>query len=450
MFNLSSGSITKYYDGSTDRLMVETNGNITMSSISLSISTLMTINSANYELPINSNITVTVRSGGKVSIGQDIALLPGSKIVIDEGAELSVDNGCNLYVYDADQWGTYAGAGNKKFIPVRYAPGQTYNRTEADLTDAGILVNGTLDANSGTIYTTSDGANIHSTANGTAIIKQGSQTTTYQLIQGAAEPYVSIPITTAKLKNADGSYASGTGTFNYGGGFWCNHEKKDAAAVSATCTSTGLTEGKVCSKGLCGYTTQVVIPTLPHSEKTVSGTPPTCTDAGTSDKIICSVCTHVISDHAELGALGHDIKTAPGREPTYTEAGWKPYEYCARCDYTEQIEYIPVLGESSAEGMDYVFSYVEYTASGIVILLENTTENDFEGIAVLAAYNADGKLLKVLYSDAVISAEAKVSFTVTVVEGANVAKVKGYVLGSGYAPQQSAWEKVFYENVIYS
>ena len=204
MFNLTSGYVVKWYDGSKDRLMIELNGEMTVSAIDMKVST-SSINSAKYELPINGNITVTAKSESKVKIEQDLALLPGSVMKIEEDATCTISSGYNVYVYDADEWEKYCGAGNKSFIPLTYAPGRTYTRTEADLVDAKILVNGTIDASEGYLYTTAGGANICGEEGGVVKLQKGTQTITYQLVQGTG--YTEIPITPAKLKNADESYS---------------------------------------------------------------------------------------------------------------------------------------------------------------------------------------------------------------------------------------------------
>lgn len=207
MFNLTSGYVVKRYDGATDRMMIELYGDVTVSSINMSVGT-SSIDSKNYELPINSNITVTAKSGSSVTIGQDLAFLPGSVMEIEEGATCTLGSGTNVYIYDADQWGNFTfgkDSVNSPLKPLTYAPGRTYNRTNADLVDATIVVNGTLDASKGYLYTTTGGANICSTGTGVVKLQKGTQTITYQLVQGTG--YTEIPITPAKLKNADESYS---------------------------------------------------------------------------------------------------------------------------------------------------------------------------------------------------------------------------------------------------
>ena len=56
------------------------------------------INSKNYELPINGNISLVVNPGSNITINQDVALLPGASITIDEGATCTMGTGYNMYV----------------------------------------------------------------------------------------------------------------------------------------------------------------------------------------------------------------------------------------------------------------------------------------------------------------------------------------------------------------
>ena len=69
MFLIEEGStVTKRYDGATDRLILESNGNVSLKSMSLIVNNVpmlgsLNIDSRNYELPINGNITINVNSG---------------------------------------------------------------------------------------------------------------------------------------------------------------------------------------------------------------------------------------------------------------------------------------------------------------------------------------------------------------------------------------------------
>lgn len=220
MFNLTSGYIVKRYDGATDRLVIDLYGGMTISSLEINLA-ITSIHSGGKPLPINSNITVNLRDGSSVICKQNLALLPGVQIIIDKGASFELQDGSkktlfgsstiktDVYVYGGGDWGNYCGAGNKQFIPIKYAPGKTYTRTAEDLVDASILVNGTLDAGNGYLYTTENGANIYNKGSGKVVITPGSNTSTYQLVQGTGNK--AIPVTSAQLHNG----GMGIGTADY-------------------------------------------------------------------------------------------------------------------------------------------------------------------------------------------------------------------------------------------
>lgn len=185
----------------------------------------MNVDSASYILPITNNISINIQSG-KVTINQDTALLAGVEVSISDGADLTVSSGKNVYIYDSDEWNSDNFVwGPCKFKSVAYAPGKAYNRTNADLKDAKVDVNGSLTA-IGAIYTTKGGADICS-SNGTGkYIQQGTPgtgTVTHQY--NASSKDISIPITAAKLHNADGSFtetqtAKAGDIVNYVRGVW--------------------------------------------------------------------------------------------------------------------------------------------------------------------------------------------------------------------------------------
>ena len=220
MFKVTSGSFTKDYDEKTDRLILTVNGEAALNSLSLKLAG-MSVNSESYVLPITNNISINIESG-KVTINQDAALLAGVEVNIAEGADLTVSNGKNVYIYDSDEWNSDNFVwGPCKFKSVAYAPGKAYNRSNNDLVDAKMDVNGSVTA-IGAIYTTKGGADICS-SNGTGVYNQqgtlGTETATYQY-NANGNSAVTIPITPAKLRNADGTYtetatASAGDVFDY-------------------------------------------------------------------------------------------------------------------------------------------------------------------------------------------------------------------------------------------
>lgn len=242
MFKLTSGSLTKAYDGATDRIHYTIAGVAEVNSLNLKLGS-MSVSSSSYVLPFTNNMTVDLTSGSKLSINQTAALLPGVQANIAQGAEMIISSGKSIYIYDRDEWVAQNFVTGGKFKAVPYTPETHYNRTEANLIDVKVDVNGTLTAN-GSIYTTTSGANICSSEGTGKYVQQGApgnETTTHQYTQkGSDVTNHDIPITPAQLKNAaDGSYTPTAGskagdTFTYcksqdcGNGTWV----KDVAAIN--------------------------------------------------------------------------------------------------------------------------------------------------------------------------------------------------------------------------
>ena len=233
LFELTSGSLTKAYDGSTDRMIYTIDGIAKLNSLTLTLAG-KEVNSSSYVLPLTNNMTIDLKSGSKLTLNQTAALLPGVEVSIARNAELVVPKDQSMYIYDVDEWGNYCGGGNNNstFIPVVNAPGR--NGKRAPLEDVKVDVNGKLTAIGG-IYTTNSGANICSSEGTGKYLQQGApgkETTTYQY-DGSTKVH-DIPITPAQLKNAAGVNPSYTqtkdaragDTFTYckcqecGGGTW--------------------------------------------------------------------------------------------------------------------------------------------------------------------------------------------------------------------------------------
>ena len=83
------------------------------------------------------------------------------------------------------------------------------------------------------------------------------------------------------------------------------HTEETVAGKAATCTETGLTEGKKCSE--CGETLveQEVIPAKGHTEVVDAAVAATCTTAGKTEGKHCSVCSEVLVAQETIDALGH-------------------------------------------------------------------------------------------------------------------------------------------------
>ena len=391
MFKLTSGSLTKAYDGATDRIHYTIDGVAEVNSLNLTLAGIE-VSSADYVLPLTNNMTINLAEGGKLTINQTAALLPGVEVSIAKDAELVVSSGKSIYIYDVDEWGGYCGGYSQQFIPVVYAPGRTGSR--APLADVKVDVNGTLTAIGG-IYTTQSGADICS-SEGTGVYSQqgapGKETKTYQYDGGPTKH--DIPITPAKLHNADGTYfetakAQTGNTIDYVRGTWggkpCAHESKELrGAKDATCTMTGYTgdtyckdcnekiaDGKVipalghawdngvittaptcenagvktftCTR--CNETKTEAISATGHTPVQIPEKPATCTEPGHKAGTKCSVCGAVLSGLEEIPAKGHAVVVDPAVEPTCTEPGKTEGKHCSVCgEVIVAQEIIPAIG----------------------------------------------------------------------------------------------------------
>ena len=394
MFKVESGSFTKDYDEKVDHLVFTVNGEAALNTLSLKLAG-MSVNSASYVLPITNNVTINIQSGN-VTINQDAALLAGVEVNIAEGAGLTVANGKNIYFYDSDEWNSDNFVwGPCKFKSVAYAPGKAYNRSNNDLVDAKMDVNGSVTA-IGAIYTTKGGANICS-SNGTGkYIQQGAPgtaTATYQY-NANGNSAVTIPITAAKLHNADGTYtetssASAGDVINYVNGVWGGEApteltvtfeangsaeypvegtmapqsvtaKKDTALNANTFTregynflnwttaadGTGDSYADGATVNLTENTTLYAQWEDNHSlTKVINKKDATCTEDGYTGDTVCAICGKEITKGEAIEAKGHIEAIDAAVEPTCTESGKTEGKHCSVCnEVLIAQEVIPATG----------------------------------------------------------------------------------------------------------
>ena len=396
MFKVESGSFTKDYDEKTDRLVFTVNGEAALNTLSLKLAGV-SVNSANYVLPITNNITINIQSGN-VTINQDAALLAGVEVNIAEGAGLTVANGKNIYFYDSDEWNSDNFVwGPCKFKSVAYAPGKAYNRTNNDLVDAKMDVNGSVTA-IGAIYTTRGGANICSN-NGTGkYIQQGAPgtaTATYQY-NASDNNAVTIPITPAKLHNADGSYtetatANAGDVINYVNGVWGGEEPTELTVtfeangsaeypVEGTMipqtvnakTDTALNANSFTREGYNflnwntaadgtgdsyadGATVNLTENTTLYAQwednhsltKVINKKDATCTEDGYTGDTVCAICGKEITKGETIQSKGHTEVIDAAKAPTCTEPGLTEGKHCSVCnEVIVKQEVIPATGHT--------------------------------------------------------------------------------------------------------
>ena len=189
--------VRKEYDLETDYTNWIMNSGATLSGISMNVG--VSVNSADYYLPITSNFRI-VLNYGELYIGNDVIFLPGSQLIVNKEATGIIASGKYVFFYDAEDW--FTGLGHESvtapgwskaktsgyyYYPATYSPSwrtptssprkNVYARDKASidkgvtpLPDAELFVHGKLIVN-GSLYTSGDGngssigrnANIHST-----------------------------------------------------------------------------------------------------------------------------------------------------------------------------------------------------------------------------------------------------------------------------------------------
>ncbi len=119
---------------------------------------------------------------------------------------------------------------------------------------------------------------------------------------------------------------------------------RDAGAVTKepTCTETG-SEKFTCKR--CGEEKTEELPAKGHTEEVIPAIAATCTAAGKTEGKKCSVCGEVLIAQEEAAALGHDRDAGVvTKEPTCTETGSKKF-ICKRCG-EEKTEELPAKGHT--------------------------------------------------------------------------------------------------------
>ena len=251
--------VKKVYDPETDITNWIMNSGAAISGISMSVG--VSVNSADFYLPITSNFRITLNYGD-MNINNDVIFLPGSQLIINKEATGILKSGKLLFFYDAEDWFTGLGhvsvtaSGWSKaktcgyyYYPATYSPTwntanprkNVYARDKASidkgvtpLPDAELFVHGKMIVN-GSLYTSGDGnassigrnANIHSTNEDAGKIQFNTKVTGSKALYkvcfavGSSEANNSwsdmiyggqTTAYPAHLTNGDGTYVQSSGT----------------------------------------------------------------------------------------------------------------------------------------------------------------------------------------------------------------------------------------------
>ena len=132
------------------------------------------------------------------------------------------------------------------------------------------------------------------------------------------------------------------------------HTEEVVAGKDATCTETGLTEGKKCT--VCGETTvaQETVPAKGHTEEVIAGKDATCTETGLTEGKKCTVCGEITVAQETVPAKGHTEEVVAGKDATCTETGLTDGKKCTVCgEITVAQETVPAKGHSPSDTYSY-------------------------------------------------------------------------------------------------
>ena len=110
------------------------------------------------------------------------------------------------------------------------------------------------------------------------------------------------------------------------------HTEVVDAAVEATCTEPGKTEGKHCSVCNTVLVAQQTVPTKSHTEVIDAAVEATCTKTGLTEGKHCSVCNTVLVKQDTIPATGHTEVIDAAVEATCTKTGLTEGKHCSVCN----------------------------------------------------------------------------------------------------------------------
>ena len=123
----------------------------------------------------------------------------------------------------------------------------------------------------------------------------------------------------------------------------CKHVYEEKVILAATCQKEGILK-KTCT--LCKKSESVTVPKAAHTEVTDKGKAATCTESGMTDGKHCSVCNTVTVEQKPIAALGHKEVIDEAVEATCSAPGKTEGKHCGVCE-TVLVAQTPITAEHS-------------------------------------------------------------------------------------------------------
>ena len=241
----SKSTVRKWYDPTTDLMCYELSGTSQLDALEVEI--YVSVNSANYNLPIASNMHI-ILADCDMTLSKPMLIQPGAVIEIKNGARATLSS--NMYLFDVDNWGMYVyGAYFKPFKNLTSHKNRGDGSSKDLLDDAKLIVDGTLNV-TGKLYSTADGANVMGNGGGKINFSTLPSATNIVMCTSTATNE-NVAVAYANLHNEDDSYTKSIAstTFHNVHGRWFTADDKDEKEDDHTYKFTYITSGAVSGTG---------------------------------------------------------------------------------------------------------------------------------------------------------------------------------------------------------
>ena len=179
--------------------------------------------------------------------------------------------------------------------------------------------------------------------------------------------------------------------YTLGDNLFCEHVLEDTV-VPPTCTW-----GYTLHKCACGYSYRTDFePGSGHDMITDAAVPATCTETGLTEGSHCLRCDYKIAQQA-TPKLGHDMITDAAVPATCTETGLTEGSHCSRCDYKVAQQTTPKLGHDWGDPVyDWADDHSAITATRVCKRDPDHTEAEngvvTSAVTKEATYDAEGEI----------------------------------------------------------
>ncbi len=262
----SKSTVRKWYDPTTDLMCYELSGSAVLDQISLKIS-IATINSSDYDLPINSNMHL-ILTNCDLTLNSPLLIQPGGIVEVKEDARVTLST--KIYLYDKDEWGPwisgkyYRSYGGAYPIPTLFKK-RGDGATNDGIDDAKIIVDGTLTVSNGYgLFSSGGGADVMGNGGGKIVFPSSLLGATsvkwYKGTKTSGDGELgTTAMNVANLCNDDASYTKAikSTTFYNVNGRWFAASAKDEKA-NHTYDFTYISSGAVSGTGGTSSTTDAV------------------------------------------------------------------------------------------------------------------------------------------------------------------------------------------------